>query len=203
LLGEQLAHVDAGADDTVIACPGAQHLPRTAAEVEHSGPRFQTQRRAESGELLGCDRVVDAVSTFSDIEYSWDVHLGKSPYWCEQIRSGPNEYVEKASSQGLIYPWSRIFETIRRKSELATLNPTESFFCLDCPKKGPFRPSQNSGDTALNSWMSQLSEVSPELQIKTSDAPLGHLVEVITIVVFGKKGGLSMIASLRDMMKQS
>jgi hypothetical protein len=51
--------------------------------------------------------------------------------------------------------------------------------------------------------MSQLSEVSPELQIKTSDAPLGHLVEVITIVVFGKKGGLSMIASLRDMMKQS
>jgi hypothetical protein len=38
LLGEQLAHVDAGADDSVIACPGAQHLPRTAAEVEHSGP---------------------------------------------------------------------------------------------------------------------------------------------------------------------
>src|SRR5512136_3153477 len=52
LLGEQLAHVDADADDAVIACPGAQHLPRTAAEVEHSGPRFQAQRRAESSELL-------------------------------------------------------------------------------------------------------------------------------------------------------
>ncbi len=26
LLGEQLAHVDAGADDAVIACPRAQHL---------------------------------------------------------------------------------------------------------------------------------------------------------------------------------
>jgi len=38
LLGEQLAHVDADADDAVVACPGAQHLPRTAAEVEHSGP---------------------------------------------------------------------------------------------------------------------------------------------------------------------
>ena len=38
LLGEQLAHVDAGADDTVIACPGAQHLPRTATEVEHWAP---------------------------------------------------------------------------------------------------------------------------------------------------------------------
>ncbi len=77
LLGEQPAHVDAGADNAVIACPGAQHLPRTAAEVEHSGPRFQTQRRAESGELFGCDRVVDAVSTFSDVEYPWDVHCEK------------------------------------------------------------------------------------------------------------------------------
>ena len=47
LLGEQLAHVDAGADDSVIACPGAQHLARTAAQVEHSGPRFQTQRAQE------------------------------------------------------------------------------------------------------------------------------------------------------------
>jgi hypothetical protein len=34
-------------------------------------------------------------------------------------------------------------------------------------------------------------------------APLGQLVEVVTIVVFGKKGGLSTIASLRDMMRQS
>ena len=81
LLGEQLAHVDAGADDAVIACPGAQHLPRTAAEVEHSGTRLQTQRRAESGELFGCDRVVDAVSTFCDVEYSWNVH-------CENFLTG-------------------------------------------------------------------------------------------------------------------
>ena len=48
LLGEQLAHVDASADDAVIACPGAQHFPRTAAEVEHSGPRFQAQAPRES-----------------------------------------------------------------------------------------------------------------------------------------------------------
>jgi hypothetical protein len=81
LLGEQLAHVDAGADDAVIACPGAQHLPRTAAEVEHSGPPFQTQRRAENGKLFGCDRVVDAVSTFGDVEYPWDVH-------CENFLTG-------------------------------------------------------------------------------------------------------------------
>src|SRR5512139_3338276 len=83
LLGEQLAHVDAGADDSVIACPGAQHLPRTATEVEHPGSRFQTQRSAESGKLFGCDRVVDAVSTLSDVEYPWDVHCGKFPYGCE------------------------------------------------------------------------------------------------------------------------
>ena len=80
LLGEQPAHVDAGAGDAVIACPGAQHLPRTAAEVEHSGPRFQTQRRAESGELFGCERVVDAVSTFSDVEDPWNVHCEIFPY---------------------------------------------------------------------------------------------------------------------------
>ncbi len=83
LLGEQLAHVDTGADDAVSACPGTQHLPRTAAEVEHSGPRFQTQCRAESGELFRCDRVVDAVSTLSDVEYPWDVHCGKPPYGCK------------------------------------------------------------------------------------------------------------------------
>ena len=83
LLGEQLAHVDADANDTVIACPGAQHFPRAAAEVEHSGPRFQMQRRAEGGELFACDRVVDAVSTLSDVEYPWYVHCGKSPYGCE------------------------------------------------------------------------------------------------------------------------
>ena len=80
LLGEQLAHVDAGADDSVIARPGAQHLPRTAAEVEHSGPRFQTQRRAESGKLIGCDWVVDAMGTFGDGEDPWNVHCEKSPH---------------------------------------------------------------------------------------------------------------------------
>src|SRR5512137_2733094 len=79
LLGEQLAHVDAGADDSVIASPGAQHLPRTAAEVEHSGPCFQTQRRAERGEPFGCERVMDAVSTFGDVEDPWNVHCGKFP----------------------------------------------------------------------------------------------------------------------------
>jgi len=26
LLGKQLAHINAGTDDTVIACPGAQHF---------------------------------------------------------------------------------------------------------------------------------------------------------------------------------
>lgn len=76
LLGEQLAQVDAGADDAVIACPGAQHLSRTAAEVEHPGSRFQTQRRAERGELFGRERVVDAVRAFGDVEYSSDVHGG-------------------------------------------------------------------------------------------------------------------------------
>ncbi len=80
LLGEQPAHVDPGADDSVIACPGAQHLPRAAAEVEHPGPPFQAQRRAESGELFGREGVVDAVSAFSDVEDPWDVHFGKSPY---------------------------------------------------------------------------------------------------------------------------
>jgi hypothetical protein len=33
---------------------------------------------------------VDAVSTFSDVEYSWDVHFGKSPYGCEKIHLRPN-----------------------------------------------------------------------------------------------------------------
>jgi len=83
LLSVQPAHVDAGADDSVIACPGAQHLPRTAAEVEHSGSRFQTQRRAESSELFGCERVMDAVSTLSDVEDPWNIQCKKSPYGCE------------------------------------------------------------------------------------------------------------------------
>ena len=73
LLGEQLAQVDACAGDAVIACPGAQHLPGTAAEVEHTGARFQTQGRAERGEFFGGERVVDAVGAFGDGEDSWDV----------------------------------------------------------------------------------------------------------------------------------
>ena len=100
LLGEQLAHVDAGADDSVIACPGAQHLPATAAEVEHSGPRFQTQRRAESGELFGCERVMDAVSTFGDVEDPWNVHCRKFPYGCQQIRSLPNAELSGEQPRG-------------------------------------------------------------------------------------------------------
>ncbi len=98
LLGEQLAHVDAGADDAVIASPGAQHLPRTAAEVEHSVPRFQTQRRAERGELFGRDRVVDAVSTLSDVEYPGDVHCGEFPNGGERF-----------SLSGVCIFWGQIF----------------------------------------------------------------------------------------------
>ncbi|MCU0486257.1 MAG: hypothetical protein MUC85_09135 [Anaerolineales bacterium] len=61
LLGIQRAHVDAGAADAVI-------------------PRFQAQRRAERGELFGSDRVVDAVSTLSDVEDPWNIQCRKSPF---------------------------------------------------------------------------------------------------------------------------
>ena len=90
LLGEQPAQVDAGADDSVVARPGAQHFARTGAEVEHSGPRFQAQRRAEHGELLGRERVMDAVSTFGDVEDPWDIQCRTSPCGCEELRSLPN-----------------------------------------------------------------------------------------------------------------
>ena len=80
LPGEQLAHVDADADDSVIACPGAQHLARTAAEVEHTSPRFQAQCCAECGEIFWCERVMDAVSTFGDVEDTWDVQCTTSFY---------------------------------------------------------------------------------------------------------------------------
>ena len=73
LLGEQLAQVDANAGDAVIACPGAQHLPGTAAEVEHAGAHFQTQGRAERGELFRGEGVVDAMGAFGDGEDSRDV----------------------------------------------------------------------------------------------------------------------------------
>ena len=77
LLGEQPAHVDTGANDSQIACPGAQHLARTAAKIEHTGPQFQAQRLAESGELFRCERGMNAVTTFGDVENSWNVHCGK------------------------------------------------------------------------------------------------------------------------------
>lgn len=72
LLGEQLAHVDACADDSIIARPD---------------PSFQTQRRSRCGKLFGRERVMDAVSVFGDGEDPWNVHVWKSPYGCESIRS--------------------------------------------------------------------------------------------------------------------
>ncbi len=74
LFAEQLAHVDARADDAVIARPGAEHFPRAAAEIEHSIARLQPQRCAERSELLGRDRIVDAVSALGDVEDPWDIH---------------------------------------------------------------------------------------------------------------------------------
>lgn len=41
LPGKQRAHVDASASDAVIACPSAQHFPRTAAKIKHAGTRLQ------------------------------------------------------------------------------------------------------------------------------------------------------------------
>jgi len=79
LPGEQAAHVDTCAGDAVIPCPGAQHFPGTAAEVEHTGSRFHSQRRAKSGELFDGERIVDAVSAFSDVEYSRNVHCNNLP----------------------------------------------------------------------------------------------------------------------------
>jgi hypothetical protein len=90
LLGEQLARVDAGTDDPVIACPGAKHLPRPAAEVEHSGSRLQAQHIAESGELLGCERIVDAVSALADVDDPRNIQCRASPRGCEPNPSLPD-----------------------------------------------------------------------------------------------------------------
>jgi hypothetical protein len=68
LLGEQRAHVDTRAHDAVIACPDVWHLARAAAEVEDTGPRLKEQCRAERSEFYGCERVVDAMSAFSNVE---------------------------------------------------------------------------------------------------------------------------------------
>jgi hypothetical protein len=35
-------------------------------------PRFQAQRRTESSEFFGCERVVDAMSTFGDVKDPWN-----------------------------------------------------------------------------------------------------------------------------------
>jgi hypothetical protein len=94
LPGEQQALVDAGADDSAMAGSGVQNLPRTAAEVKHSGPRFQRHRRAESGELFWRERVMDAVSTFGDVENPWDVHL-------ENLLSGVNRFGQESNAE----PW--------------------------------------------------------------------------------------------------
>lgn len=75
------AHVDARADDAVIACPRTQHLPRTAAQVQHPRPRRQTQGRTERGVWVGRERVVNAVGAFGDVEYAGDVHLGGRINW--------------------------------------------------------------------------------------------------------------------------
>lgn len=82
LRGEQGAHVDARADDAVIACPSAQHLPRAAAQVQHPRPCRQTQGHTERGVWVGRERVVNAVGAFRDVEYAGDVH------WGELINSG-------------------------------------------------------------------------------------------------------------------
>lgn len=53
---------------------GVPRTRRSAAEVEHTSPRLQSQRPAESGELLGRERVMNAVSALGDIEDSRNVH---------------------------------------------------------------------------------------------------------------------------------
>src|SRR5690606_25141480 len=78
LLGEQLAHVDTSAADPVVARPGAQHLARTAAEVQNMGCWFQAQRCAERGELVGRERIVDTVLAFRDAKDPRNIQLGKS-----------------------------------------------------------------------------------------------------------------------------
>ncbi|HOU81396.1 MAG TPA: hypothetical protein PLE57_09075, partial [Methanoregulaceae archaeon] len=60
-----------------IACPGAQHLARPAAEVEHTSPRFQAQRCAESGEMFRGERVMDTVSAFGYGEDTGNIHCHK------------------------------------------------------------------------------------------------------------------------------
>lgn len=77
LRGEQGAHVDARADDAVVARPSAQHLARSTAQVKHPRPRRQTQRRTERGVFVRRERVVNAVGAFGDVEYAGDVHWGE------------------------------------------------------------------------------------------------------------------------------
>src|SRR5690606_25526674 len=78
LVGEQLAHVDTSAANPVVACPSAQHLARTAAEVQNMGCWFQTQRCAESGELVARERIMDTVLAFGDFKNPRNTQLRKS-----------------------------------------------------------------------------------------------------------------------------
>ena len=85
----RVARLRSPKDATVVARPGAQHLARTAAEVEYSGSRFQAQRRAKSGKLFGRKRVMDAVSAFGDVVDTRDIHA-ETPYVCKWIQYAAN-----------------------------------------------------------------------------------------------------------------
>ena len=77
LFGEQLAHVDAGAEDAVITCPevhstSPEPLPRSSTRA----PSCRRNASPRGAELFGCERVMDAVSPFGDVEDPWNVHFG-------------------------------------------------------------------------------------------------------------------------------
>jgi len=46
---------------------------------------MHSQRRAEGGELFGCERVMDAVSAFADGMDPWNIQCFRSPDGCERI----------------------------------------------------------------------------------------------------------------------
>jgi hypothetical protein len=85
-----LAHIYAGADYPMLVRPSTKHLARTATEVKDTGPRCYAQSRAESSQILRRERVVDAMSTFGDVEDPWNVHGEISPYGCEYISLLPD-----------------------------------------------------------------------------------------------------------------
>jgi len=71
----------------VIEPTGALHTERSGYSAEHSSEMRASKtwpfRPAESRELFGCDRVLDAVSTLSDVECPRGVHCGKYLYGSE------------------------------------------------------------------------------------------------------------------------